>query len=36
MDEDSPVFGPVAYKLKLSEAIRRQGGFKFPVGAGCW
>ncbi|MFG3026912.1 Helicase associated domain protein, partial [Streptomyces sp. NPDC048254] len=22
MDEDSPVFGPVAYKLKLSEAIR--------------
>ncbi|WP_411152981.1 Helicase associated domain protein [Streptomyces sp. A30] len=23
MDEDSPVFGPVAYKLKLSEAIRR-------------
>ncbi|WP_405863546.1 DEAD/DEAH box helicase family protein [Streptomyces sp. NBC_00005] len=24
MDEDSPVFGPVAYKLKLSEAIRRQ------------
>ncbi|MFJ5779515.1 Helicase associated domain protein [Streptomyces sp. NPDC093094] len=23
MDEDSPVFGPVAYKLKLSEAIQR-------------
>ncbi|MEU2674666.1 helicase-related protein [Streptomyces sp. NPDC007164] len=23
MDPDSPVFGPVAYKLKLSEAIRR-------------
>ncbi|WP_449341595.1 Helicase associated domain protein [Streptomyces canarius] len=23
MDEDSPVFGPVAYELKLSEAIRR-------------
>ncbi|GAA2904669.1 DEAD/DEAH box helicase [Streptomyces mexicanus] len=23
MDEDSPVFGPVAYKLKLSEAVRR-------------
>ncbi|MFF4258599.1 Helicase associated domain protein [Streptomyces sp. NPDC001663] len=23
MDEHSPVFGPVAYKLKLSEAIRR-------------
>ncbi|MET8566277.1 Helicase associated domain protein [Streptomyces flaveolus] len=23
MDEDSPIFGPVAYKLKLSEAIRR-------------
>ncbi|WP_233359519.1 DEAD/DEAH box helicase family protein [Streptomyces sp. GMY02] len=22
MDEDSPVFGPVAYKLRLSEAIR--------------
>ncbi|MGX1541104.1 Helicase associated domain protein [Streptomyces adustus] len=22
MDEDSPIFGPVAYKLKLSEAIR--------------
>ncbi|MGV9351119.1 Helicase associated domain protein [Streptomyces spiralis] len=22
MDEDSPVFGPVAYKLKLSEAVR--------------
>ncbi|KMS82994.1 helicase, partial [Streptomyces regensis] len=23
MDEDSPVFGPVAYELKLSEAVRR-------------
>ncbi|MFE0520765.1 Helicase associated domain protein [Streptomyces sp. NPDC058954] len=23
MDEDSPLFGPVAYKLRLSEAIRR-------------
>ncbi|MFE4823173.1 hypothetical protein ACFRFU_43545 [Streptomyces sp. NPDC056704] len=22
MDEDSPVFGPVAYKLRLSEAVR--------------
>jgi predicted helicase len=33
MDEDSPVFGPVAYKLKLSEAIRR--GIVAPYQAVC-